>query len=141
MIVRRMAGRCGKHQQALIRALRPQVTRTWPSPTHSKKLYERKSITLRISQAGSVTIGAAKNCRAADLRQRRNHIGHMWSKDSVLCDLPGTDEPVEFLGALELRTKFSAHLEFYWQKATAHATQQEAMEETRRMLDTTLISR
>jgi len=65
-------------------------------------------------------------------------IGHMWSKwIQSYRDLPVLMNQWNSVIRWELRTKlFLRTLEFYWQEGhTAHATQQEAMEETRRMLD------
>src|SRR6266403_1060071 len=66
-------------------------------------------------------------------------IGHMWSKwIQSYRDLPVLMNQWNSVVRWELRTKlFLRTLEFYWQEGhTAHATQQEAMDETRRMLDT-----
>jgi len=65
-------------------------------------------------------------------------IGHMWSKwIQSYRDLPVLMNQWNSVVRWELRTKlFLRTLEFYWQEGhTAHATQQEAMEETRQMLD------
>ena len=65
-------------------------------------------------------------------------IGHMWSKwIQSYRDLPVLMNQWNSVVRWELRTKlFLRTLEFYWQEGhTAHATQQEAQEETRRMLD------
>jgi len=65
-------------------------------------------------------------------------IGHMWSKwIQSYRDLPVLMNQWNSVVRWELRTKlFIRTLEFYWQEGhTAHATQQEAMDETRQMLD------
>ena len=65
-------------------------------------------------------------------------IGHMWSKwIQSYRDLPVLMNQWNSVVRWELRTKlFLRTLEFYWQEGhTAHATQQDAMEETRQMLD------
>ncbi len=65
-------------------------------------------------------------------------IGHMWSKwIQSYRDLPVLMNQWNSVVRWELRTKlFLRTLEFYWQEGhTAHATQQEAMDETRQMLD------
>src|SRR5499425_803774 len=65
-------------------------------------------------------------------------IGHMWSKwIQSYRDLPVLMNQWNSVVRWELRTKlFLRTLEFYWQEGhTAHATQQEAMNETRQMLD------
>jgi prolyl-tRNA synthetase len=65
-------------------------------------------------------------------------IGHMWSKwIQSYRDLPVLMNQWNSVVRWELRTKlFLRTLEFYWQEGhTAHATQQEAVEETRQMLD------
>ena len=64
-------------------------------------------------------------------------IGHMWSKwIQSYRDLPVLMNQWNSVVRWELRTKlFLRTLEFYWQEGhTAHATQQEAMAETRQML-------
>ncbi|HXA00268.1 MAG TPA: proline--tRNA ligase [Candidatus Dormibacteraeota bacterium] len=66
-------------------------------------------------------------------------IGHMWSKwIQSYRDLPVLMNQWNSVVRWELRTKlFLRTLEFYWQEGhTAHATQQEAEEETLQMLDT-----
>jgi prolyl-tRNA synthetase len=66
-------------------------------------------------------------------------IGHMWSKwIQSYRDLPVLMNQWNSVVRWELRTKlFLRTLEFYWQEGhTAHATKQEAEEETRQMLDT-----
>src|SRR5438094_53977 len=66
-------------------------------------------------------------------------IGHMWSKwIQSYRDLPVLMNQWNSVVRWELRTKlFLRTLEFYWQEGhTAHATQQEAEDETRQMLDT-----
>src|SRR5246127_3496216 len=66
-------------------------------------------------------------------------IGHMWSKwIQSYRDLPVLMNQWNSVLRWELRKKlFLRTLEFYWQEGhTAHATQQEAMDETRQMLDT-----
>jgi len=65
-------------------------------------------------------------------------IGHMWSKwIQSYRDLPVLMNQWNSVVRWELRTKlFLRTLEFYWQEGhTAHATKQEAMDETRQMLD------
>ncbi|HLY62501.1 MAG TPA: proline--tRNA ligase, partial [Terriglobia bacterium] len=65
-------------------------------------------------------------------------IGHMWSKwIQSYRDLPVLMNQWNSVIRWELRTKlFLRTLEFYWQEGhTAHATRQEAMDETRQMLD------
>ena len=65
-------------------------------------------------------------------------IGHMWSKwIQSYRDLPVLMNQWNSVVRWELRTKlFLRTLEFYWQEGhTAHATQQEAIDETRQMLD------
>jgi prolyl-tRNA synthetase len=65
-------------------------------------------------------------------------IGHMWSKwIQSYRDLPVLMNQWNSVVRWELRTKlFLRTLEFYWQEGhTAHATQAEAQEETRLMLD------
>jgi prolyl-tRNA synthetase len=65
-------------------------------------------------------------------------IGHMWSKwIQSYRDLPVLMNQWNSVVRWELRTKlFLRTLEFYWQEGhTAHATEQEATDETRRMLD------
>src|SRR5215467_14573733 len=65
-------------------------------------------------------------------------IGHMWSKwIQSYRDLPVLMNQWNSVVRWELRTKlFLRTLEFYWQEGhTAHATEREAMEETRQMLD------
>jgi prolyl-tRNA synthetase len=65
-------------------------------------------------------------------------IGHMWSKwIQSYRDLPVLMNQWNSVVRWELRTKlFLRTLEFYWQEGhTAHATRQEAVEETRQMLD------
>src|ERR1700747_682086 len=65
-------------------------------------------------------------------------IGHMWSKwIQSYRDFPVLMNQWNSVVRWELRTKlFLRTLEFYWQEGhTAHATQQEAMDETRQMLD------
>jgi len=65
-------------------------------------------------------------------------IGHMWAKwIQSYRDLPVLMNQWNSVVRWELRTKlFLRTLEFYWQEGhTAHATQQEAMDETRQMLD------
>jgi prolyl-tRNA synthetase len=65
-------------------------------------------------------------------------IGHMWSKwIQSYRDLPVLMNQWNSVIRWELRTKlFLRTLEFYWQEGhTAHATQQEAEDETRQMLD------
>src|SRR5258707_1528647 len=65
-------------------------------------------------------------------------IGHMWSKwIQSYRDLPVLMNQWNSVVRWELRTKlFLRTLEFYWQEGhTAHATQQEALEETRQMVD------
>jgi len=65
-------------------------------------------------------------------------IGHMWSKwIQSYRDLPVLMNQWNSVVRWELRTKlFLRTLEFYWQEGhTAHANQQEAMDETRQMLD------
>jgi len=65
-------------------------------------------------------------------------IGHMWSKwIQSYRDLPVLMNQWNSVVRWELRTKlFLRTLEFYWQEGhTAHATREEAMEETRQMLD------
>jgi len=65
-------------------------------------------------------------------------IGHMWSKwIQSYRDLPVLMNQWNSVVRWELRTKlFLRTLEFYWQEGhTAHATQPEAMDETRQMLD------
>jgi prolyl-tRNA synthetase len=65
-------------------------------------------------------------------------IGHMWSKwIQSYRDLPVLMNQWNSVVRWELRTKlFLRTLEFYWQEGhTAHATRQEAEEETRQMLD------
>jgi prolyl-tRNA synthetase len=65
-------------------------------------------------------------------------IGHMWSKwIQSYRDLPVLMNQWNSVVRWELRTKlFLRTLEFYWQEGhTAHATQQEAEDETRQMLD------
>jgi len=65
-------------------------------------------------------------------------IGHMWSKwIQSYRDLPVLMNQWNSVVRWELRTKlFLRTLEFYWQEGhTAHATREEAIEETRRMLD------
>jgi prolyl-tRNA synthetase len=65
-------------------------------------------------------------------------IGHMWSKwIQSYRDLPVLMNQWNSVVRWELRTKlFLRTLEFYWQEGhTAHATREEAVEETRRMLD------
>jgi prolyl-tRNA synthetase len=66
-------------------------------------------------------------------------IGHMWSKwIQSYRDLPVLMNQWNSVVRWELRTKlFLRTLEFYWQEGhTAHATREEAVEETRLMLDT-----
>ncbi|MGC2765416.1 MAG: proline--tRNA ligase [Candidatus Acidiferrum sp.] len=65
-------------------------------------------------------------------------IGHMWSKwIQSYRDLPMLMNQWNSVVRWELRTKlFLRTLEFYWQEGhTAHATRDEAVEETRQMLD------
>jgi len=65
-------------------------------------------------------------------------IGHMWSKwIQSYRDLPVLMNQWNSVVRWELRTKlFLRTLEFYWQEGhTAHATREEAEEETRQMLD------
>jgi prolyl-tRNA synthetase len=65
-------------------------------------------------------------------------IGHMWSKwIQSYRDLPVLMNQWNSVIRWELRTKlFLRTLEFYWQEGhTAHATREEAEEETRQMLD------
>jgi prolyl-tRNA synthetase len=65
-------------------------------------------------------------------------IGHMWSKwIQSYRDLPVLMNQWNSVVRWELRTKlFLRTLEFYWQEGhTAHAIREEAVEETRRMLD------
>jgi len=65
-------------------------------------------------------------------------IGHMWSKwIQSYRDLPVLMNQWNSVVRWELRTKlFLRTLEFYWQEGhTAHATKQEAEDETRQMLD------
>jgi prolyl-tRNA synthetase len=65
-------------------------------------------------------------------------IGHMWSKwIQSYRDLPVLMNQWNSVVRWELRTKlFLRTLEFYWQEGhTAHATEAEAQEETRQMLD------
>jgi prolyl-tRNA synthetase len=65
-------------------------------------------------------------------------IGHMWSKwIQSYRDLPVLMNQWNSVVRWELRTKlFLRTLEFYWQEGhTAHATREEAVEETRKMLD------
>jgi prolyl-tRNA synthetase len=65
-------------------------------------------------------------------------IGHMWSKwIQSYRDLPVLMNQWNSVVRWELRTKlFLRTLEFYWQEGhTAHATRQEAEEETKQMLD------
>jgi len=65
-------------------------------------------------------------------------IGHMWSKwIQSYRDLPVLMNQWNSVVRWELRTKlFIRTLEFYWQEGhTAHATREEAMEETTRMLE------
>src|SRR3974377_2007825 len=65
-------------------------------------------------------------------------IGHMWSKwIQSYRDLPVLMNQWNSVVRWELRTKlFLRTLEFYWQEGhTAHATCEEAIEETRQMLD------
>ncbi len=65
-------------------------------------------------------------------------IGHMWSKwIQSYRDLPVLMNQWNSVIRWELRTKlFLRTLEFYWQEGhTAHATREEAIEETRQMLD------
>ena len=65
-------------------------------------------------------------------------IGHMWSKwIQSYRDLPVLMNQWNSVVRWELRTKlFLRTLEFYWQEGhTAHATRDEAIEETRQMLD------
>jgi prolyl-tRNA synthetase len=65
-------------------------------------------------------------------------IGHMWAKwIQSYRDLPVLMNQWNSVVRWELRTKlFLRTLEFYWQEGhTAHATRQEAVEETRQMLD------
>jgi len=65
-------------------------------------------------------------------------IGHMWSKwIQSYRDLPVLMNQWNSVVRWELRTKlFLRTLEFYWQEGhTAHATRDEAVEETRQMLD------
>ncbi len=65
-------------------------------------------------------------------------IGHMWSKwIQSYRDLPVMMNQWNSVVRWELRTKlFLRTLEFFWQEGhTAHATRQEAVDETRQMLD------
>jgi prolyl-tRNA synthetase len=65
-------------------------------------------------------------------------IGHMWAKwIQSYRDLPVLMNQWNSVVRWELRTKlFLRTLEFYWQEGhTAHATREEAMDETRQMLD------
>jgi prolyl-tRNA synthetase len=65
-------------------------------------------------------------------------IGHMWSKwIQSYRDLPVLMNQWNSVVRWELRTKlFLRTLEFYWQEGhTAHATREEALEETKQMLD------
>jgi prolyl-tRNA synthetase len=65
-------------------------------------------------------------------------IGHMWAKwIQSYRDLPVLMNQWNSVVRWELRTKlFLRTLEFYWQEGhTAHATEKEAMDETRQMLD------
>jgi prolyl-tRNA synthetase len=65
-------------------------------------------------------------------------IGHMWSKwIQSYRDLPVLMNQWNSVVRWELRTKlFLRTLEFYWQEGhTAHTTREEAVEETRQMLD------
>jgi prolyl-tRNA synthetase len=65
-------------------------------------------------------------------------IGHMWSKwIQSYRDLPVRMNQWNSVVRWELRTKlFLRTLEFYWQEGhTAHATREEAVEETKQMLD------
>ncbi|MGB9431929.1 MAG: proline--tRNA ligase [Candidatus Acidiferrum sp.] len=65
-------------------------------------------------------------------------IGHMWAKwIQSYRDLPVLMNQWNSVVRWELRTKlFLRTLEFYWQEGhTAHATREEAAEETRQMLD------
>src|ERR1700741_436352 len=65
-------------------------------------------------------------------------IGHMWSKwIQSYRDLPVLMNQWNSVVRWELRTKlFLRTLEFYWQEGhTAHVTREEAIEETRQMLD------
>jgi prolyl-tRNA synthetase len=65
-------------------------------------------------------------------------IGHMWSKwIQSYRDLPVLMNQWNSVVRWELRTKlFLRTLEFYWQEGhTAHATRDEAVEETKQMLD------
>jgi len=65
-------------------------------------------------------------------------IGHMWSKwIQSYRDLPVLMNQWNSVVRWELRTKlFLRTLEFYWQEGhTAHATRQEAVDETKQMLD------
>lgn len=65
-------------------------------------------------------------------------IGHMWAKwIQSYRDLPVLMNQWNSVVRWELRTKlFLRTLEFYWQEGhTAHATRDEAVEETRQMLD------
>ena len=65
-------------------------------------------------------------------------IGHMWAKwIQSYRDLPVLMNQWNSVVRWELRTKlFLRTLEFYWQEGhTAHATREEAMEETKQMLD------
>ena len=65
-------------------------------------------------------------------------IGHMWSKwIQSYRDLPVLMNQWNSVVRWELRTKlFLRTLEFYWQEGhTAHASREEAVEETRQMLD------
>src|SRR5277367_1063791 len=66
-------------------------------------------------------------------------IGHMWSKwIQSYRDLPVLMNQWNSVIRWELRTKlFLRTLEFYWQEGhTAHATREEAMDETKQMLET-----
>jgi len=66
-----------------------------------------------------------------------HHRPHVVQVDSVLPRSPRADEPVEQRGPLGApHQALSPHTRIYWQEGhTAHATREEAVEETKQMLD------
>jgi prolyl-tRNA synthetase len=139
------AGRCGRtSSRRSTGALRPPGTSTRPSRCSSPcpSLQKEKEHVEGFSpELAVVTIGGGELLEEPLVVRPTSEtiIGEMYSALGQIVPRPAhPDQPVGQRGALgNAHAHVPAHAEFYWQEGhTAHATSQEAVEETLRMLDT-----
>ena len=113
------------------------VSIIYPKEFHRKRERSRGRL---LTELAVVTIGGGEELAKPLIVRPTSEtiIGHMWSKwIQSYRDLPVLMNQWNSVVRWELRTKlFLRTLEFYWQEGhTAHATREEAVEETRQMLD------